>query len=179
MHEPSVNIEELTVNWTKAQPVVAAFISSIIPNIHQTDDILQEVALAIVRKYDQYDHTRPFTAWAVGIAKNELLRHRRNLSRDRHIFNNEILSRVADIYVDKANDLAETKNALNQCVSQLQPKWRKILELRYSLGLEVKGVAKQLGISANATFITLHRIRQALRACVERRLGGDEIEAHG
>ena len=71
MQEPDKN-EQLTVQWAQSQPLIAAFISSLVPDFHDADDILQNVAVVTVRKYEQFDPNRSFVAWAIGIAKNEI-----------------------------------------------------------------------------------------------------------
>lgn len=170
-----MNIQELTTNWTKAQPIVTSFILSIEPNFQQVDDILQEVALTVVQKYDKYDQSLPFTAWAIGIAKNKIKQYYQRRSSDHHIFDSSLLDRFAGLYTEKTDELENRKRALRQCLSQIQPKWKKVLELRYSLGLEVKAIAHQLNISSNAAFIMLHRMRVALGKCIQRRLGLEEV----
>ena len=174
MQNHNINIEELTSNWTQAQPIVAAFISSLVPNWNQADDILQEVALVIVRKYQEYDPSRPFQTWAIGIARNEILMFRRKQSRDRHTFDDSILDQITERYQDKASELEQMKRALGYCIAQLQPRWKKILEMRYSMGLKVKDLAQQMGINVNTALNALHRIRLALRKCVQRRLAMQE-----
>ena len=174
MQDPKIDIEAMTRNWTQAQPVVAAFISSLVPNGSQADDILQEVALVIVRKYHKYDPSRPFQTWAIGVARNEVLMFRRKQSRDRHTFDDSLLDQIAQGYQDKAHELDQMKKALRQCIAQLQPRWGKILELRYSMGLKVKDLAHQMGINLNTALNALHRIRLALRECIQRRLATQE-----
>ena len=73
--ETSVNSEQFTLLWTKAQPVVAAYIGSLVRDVHDAEDILHEVALVLVRKRDQYDPSQPFARWAIGIAKRQVLKH--------------------------------------------------------------------------------------------------------
>ena len=65
--------EEIAVLWTNAQPAVAAYVSSIVRKFQDADDILQQVAVAIVKNYDKYDKNRSFVALAIGFAKNEIL----------------------------------------------------------------------------------------------------------
>jgi DNA-directed RNA polymerase specialized sigma24 family protein len=67
--------EQITVQWAQSQPLIAAFISSLVPDFHDADDILQNVAIVTVRKYEQFDPNCSFVAWAIGIAKNEILKH--------------------------------------------------------------------------------------------------------
>ena len=68
MQQPDKN-EQITVQWAQSQPLIAAFISSLVPDFHDADDILQNVAVVTVRKYEQFDPNRSFVAWAIGIAK--------------------------------------------------------------------------------------------------------------
>ncbi len=86
--------EQLTVEWTKAQPVVAAYISSLVPDFHDAEDILHQVAVTLVQKFDQYDRQRPFVAWAIGIAKYEVLKHRRKIATDKHVFGNDLVEQI-------------------------------------------------------------------------------------
>ncbi len=60
--------EQFAALWTAAQATVSAFIRTLIPDLHQADEVIQRVAVALVRKFDRYDPTRPFVAWAIGVA---------------------------------------------------------------------------------------------------------------
>ncbi len=53
--------------------MVAAFVLSIIPDFHQAEDVLQQVAVVLVREFGQFDTSRPFLPWALGIARTWLL----------------------------------------------------------------------------------------------------------
>ncbi len=46
--------------WTLAQPAVSAFISSQVHDFRQRDDLLQEVAVAILENYGRFDDSRSF-----------------------------------------------------------------------------------------------------------------------
>jgi RNA polymerase sigma-70 factor (ECF subfamily) len=164
------NYEELTLNWTKAQPVVSAFILSVVPNAQHAEDILQEVALVIVRKYDTYVKGSSFVAWAIGIAKNECLRHRRKHARDRHVFDDELVLQIAALCQTRNDDMFEMKAALSVCISKLPSHGQKLLEMQYAWGLEIKKIAGQMGMTANAAFVALHRIRMSLQDCIRRQL---------
>src|SRR3954453_23638123 len=58
--------QELATHRVKAQPVVAAFITSIVRDSHRADDLLQEVARISAVKFDEYDSSRAFTSWVTG-----------------------------------------------------------------------------------------------------------------
>jgi RNA polymerase sigma-70 factor (ECF subfamily) len=166
--------EEITVYWTRAQPAVASFISLMVPNFQDSSDVLQEVAIAIVKKFDDYDREYPFVAWAIGVAKNEILNYRRKYSKDRHIFDTETVHRIAEVYEKEAPMIDEIKKALEVCLKRVQGRWRQIMEMRYLRELSISRIAQQLGMTKNAVYITLHRVRLALRECVDRQLSKGE-----
>ena len=55
--------ERFTKLWVHAQGTVATFISTMMPEVHRAEDILQDVAVAALRKFDRFDETRSFQAW--------------------------------------------------------------------------------------------------------------------
>ena len=71
------NHEQFTRRWTEAQPIVAGYISAVVPDFQEAEDLLQDVAVILLRKFPEYDAQRPFVAWAIGIAKREVLVARR------------------------------------------------------------------------------------------------------
>jgi RNA polymerase sigma-70 factor (ECF subfamily) len=77
--------EQFAALWTAAQPTISAFIRTLIRDFQQADEVLQRVAVTLVRKFDQYDPSRPFGAWAIGVAKYEVLYFRRERATDKHL----------------------------------------------------------------------------------------------
>src|SRR5690606_7155690 len=89
------NTEQLARLWTESQPIVASYIISLVPNFHQAEDVLQQVAVILVREFDKYDLNRPFLPWAMGIAKNVALKSRRQAALDSvPLLEGELLDRV-------------------------------------------------------------------------------------
>lgn len=58
--------------WTLAVPAVSAFISSLVRDFQDRDDLLQNVAVAVLESFDRYDPSFSFTGWAIGIARNQI-----------------------------------------------------------------------------------------------------------
>src|SRR5262245_25378219 len=75
--------EQFTRLWTAAQPVVASYLGSLVPDFRDAQDLLQNVAIACLRKFAEYDSQRPFTTWALGMARLEVLNLRRTHARSR------------------------------------------------------------------------------------------------
>ncbi len=175
MSESEKRTEEVAVYWTNAQPVVSSFISSVVPRFQDADDILQQVAVAIVKNYDKYDKRRPFVAWAIGIARNEILMYRRKNAKGRVILDTEVIQKVSEAYEKESAGFDDMRKALDYCINQLRDRWKQVLKMRYLRELEISRVAQKLGMTHSSVYTTLHRIRVALRDCIERRLSSEEI----
>lgn len=166
--------KELAVFWAQSQPTIAAFIHSLVPNFQDADDILQNVAVVTVEKIGQFDRNRSFPAWAIGIAKNLILKHYSQKGRKRAILDIEVIKKVAQVYEHESQNIHDQKEsmvkALKTCLMQLKGKWRKIVDMHYVYELSSARIAQQLSMTQNNVFVSLHRIRLALKKCVEHRL---------
>jgi len=153
MQQPDKN-EQITVQWAQSQPLIAAFISSLVPDFHDADDI--------------------FVAWAIGIAKNEILRYQ-SKQGNRGLLDIGAVDAVTQVYTKESSTIHDTRidlrNAISTCMSRLKGKWQQIMDMYYLREQSAARIAQQLGMTRNNVFVTLHRIRIALRDCVNRRLG--------
>jgi RNA polymerase sigma-70 factor, ECF subfamily len=162
--------EEIAWQWTASLPSVAAYIRSFTHDFHDSQDILQDVSVAVVRKYDEYDHTKPFVAWAIGIARNELLAYRRRKSVYRQFFDDECFEKIGEAFAAAEEDMNPVMEALQKCMRQASEKTRRLLRLRYIEDLRYEEIAKTLSVSVGSIKVGMHRMRAALRDCVERRM---------
>jgi len=161
---------QLSVLWTKAHPIVAAFFRANVRDYHQADDLLQETAAAAAEKFTTYDPTRPFAAWALGIARNKLLEYWRRRASDPLVFDEATMQHIATLYADMEPELNVMQSALESCLAQVHGRPRRLLEMRYVRDLTPTMIANLTGSTANGVAVMLHRVRVALRACVERQL---------
>jgi RNA polymerase sigma-70 factor, ECF subfamily len=162
--------EELATLWTNAQPVVAAFIRSLVPRLEESDDLLQRTAVVLVRKFHEFDRGQAFVAWAVGVAKVEVLAYWRERSSDRLVFDDALVERIADGYQRLAQDRTSLRELLIQCVAALEERARKAIQLRYVEQMKTPRIAEALGLSHGAARVVLTRARTTLRLCIEKRM---------
>ncbi len=162
--------EQFAALWTAAQPTITSFIRMLMPDYQQADEVLQRVAVTLVRKFDQYDQSRPFGAWAIGVAKFEVLYYRRERATDKHLFGNEVIDQIASRYELLVEDVDPVRVALRLCLDQLKGRSRDVIELRYARGLKSNSIAKEMTLSAGAVRMLLCRVRESLRRCIERRV---------
>jgi RNA polymerase sigma-70 factor (ECF subfamily) len=163
--------EQFAVLWSAAQPTITAFIRTLMPDFQQAEDLLQRVAVMLVRKFHEYDSQRPFAAWAIGFAKNEVLYYRRQLATDKHLFDDEIVEKIAVSYEQLVEEIDPIREALGDCVEELQGRSRQVIELRYGRGLNSVQIAAKMRLSSGAVRVLLHRVRSGLRKCIEHRVG--------
>ncbi len=173
--ESAASRVELSVLWTKAHPLVFAFIRTTIRDFHRSEDVMQEVAATVAEKFDQYDRTRPFPPWAIGIARNKVLACLRKHTSDRHVFDDETVGKIATVYGDVGEELSDMRSALEVCVSKVQGRARMLLEMRYLRDQTPAAISKAMGMTTNAVSVMLHRVRQALKECIQRQLDSGQI----
>jgi RNA polymerase sigma-70 factor (ECF subfamily) len=149
---------------------IRAFIGSLVRDRHTRDDVFQDVALTLWHEFARYDRTRPFGAWARGIAANKVLQR---WDKDRRLpvpFAPEAVAALLDAYERTEADELLHADALQRCLEQLPERPRRLLALRYEQSLKLAQVAEHLGTTLDAAHKALARLRQRLQECIEQRL---------
>ena len=168
-------VKQMTIEWTRAQPSVGRFVRSFLRERAEADDVLQEVALVVVEKFEDWDSERPFVGWALGIARRVVLAHLRRKYRDSKVEFSDAIDQVA-LSFEKLETRAElAKDSLADCLGQVRGQSRQALSLRYTEGLELKQIAGQLGMTASNVGVMLHRVRAVLRKCVDQKLKAEGL----
>jgi RNA polymerase sigma-70 factor, ECF subfamily len=162
-------VEELAVHWTGAQRTVAAFVRTLVTDFHESEEVLQRVAVTLVRKYEQYDRSRPFAAWAIGIAKLEALVFLRERGRDRLVFDDGLVAKIAESHEHTDETLATVPQFLDECIEEWDGRARRAIQLRYAGNLRSAQIAREMEISDGAARMLLSRARSLLRKCLEAR----------
>jgi len=166
--EQAVDFAQL---WTCAQPNVFSYIASAVRNLADAEDVLQSTATVAVRKFPDYDPSRPFIAWVIGIARFEILNYLRSHSNDRHDFiDEEFLATLASAYEVIHEELDARRHALRSCLSILKGRARQVIEHRYLNGMKTGAVASGLGLSPGNVSVILNRAYKQLRECIENRI---------
>lgn len=163
--------------WSEAQPVVAAMVAGAVVDFQHSEDLVSQVAETVVMKFDDYDRSRPFTPWALGIARNIILRHYERRAGERLVFfDDRILSAMAIAHEQVAGESAERLAAMQKCLAQIKGKTRRVMEMRYLHGLKPAAIGHSLDMTTNAVWVMLHRGRDAVSKCIGRKLMAAEWE---
>ena len=170
--KPKDSQELFVRNLTNCQPTLYAYILSLLPNRDDANDVLQDANLVMWRRWEEFAEGTNFVAWAYKIARYKVLAHHRDRHRDRHIFGDELFAALADEAEHRAADPEGAASLLGDCMDELPPRQRELVQERYAPGGSVREIARRLGQSAAVVSVTLSRIRHALLECVQRKLSG-------
>lgn len=146
------------------------FIRSLLPTSHDVDDVVQQSAIAIWRKFEQFDPATSFMKWACVIARFESLAYRRKMARDRLVFSEELMELMAEEGAEELDERNTEHRALEECLESMPDKQRQFLTLAYTPGVKTKELADAAGSTAAAFYMRLQRLRQQLLSCVESKL---------
>lgn len=167
--EPS-NQGEFLKRFLQDQSRLYGYVVTLLPNRSDAEEVFQETALILWEKWQDFDETREFVPWACGIAHNVARNFLRKQGNRRVYLDEEFLRRVTAAREERQGTLDERRGALADCMAQLPAKQRDLLERCYSDQQTARDVAEQLGMTDNALYLRLRRIRRILYDCVTRRM---------
>ncbi|MEM9111398.1 MAG: sigma-70 family RNA polymerase sigma factor [Planctomycetota bacterium] len=156
--------------WLDAQHAVGGYVCVHVQDQSLADDIVQEVARQATANFDQYDPSRPFIGWLIGIARQRIAENYRNRGRRPIVFSSEIVESITDAYVELEPEVDDRLDALRLCMDKLSRRHRRVIELRYARQLSQDQIAAQVGSNGRAINAMLFRIRTALRECVSKQM---------
>jgi RNA polymerase sigma-70 factor (ECF subfamily) len=155
--------------WTLAQPAVSAYVAAVIRDFRDRDDVLQSISVAVLDSFSLYDPARPFTAWAMGIARNQIGTYLRERKRNRLVFDSETVDLLATAFEHVESEQTRKLDFLQDCLATLNGRARQLCDLRYENDLKPAAIAALMGMTPNSVAKSLQRIRDQLRKCVESR----------
>jgi RNA polymerase sigma-70 factor (TIGR02943 family) len=150
------------------------------------EDLVQETFLAAVRGYEKFGGRSSERSWLVGILKNKIVDHFRKLGRetsftDMEFLSDEFLEKFVSVGFwnhekgphewkpepDEVMHRAEFWQTMRDCLSKLPQKGRDVFAMREMDDVSSKEICAMLSISDSNLRVMLHRVRMALRECLE------------
>ena len=159
--------------WLNAEPSVSAYVFASISGFHDAEDVVQQVAQTLARRFDEYDAGRPFVGWALWIAKSRVIDFYRAQGRNHVVFSDALLTRLADTIAAQSEGHSRRREALEACLDGLPERSRRLLDLRYVDGLSATEAAKAIDSTSGSVRVLLSRVRSALADCIERRISSE------
>ncbi|MBA4387870.1 MAG: hypothetical protein C0404_07805 [Verrucomicrobia bacterium] len=156
-------------------PSLRGYIASLGAHNDLIDDLAQDVFLQVVKDWPKFDTSRSFRSWLFGIARNivhQEFRKSKFESRVRQGFATEALI-DADTAGREERGVStgpEAVTVMRTCVEKLSDKMKHFIELRFRQRSTTEEIARAVGMTNGAVRVSLMRMREALRACMESKL---------
>lgn len=155
---------------TRHQPVLEAFCHANLARREDAWEVLQETNLKLWRKSSDWNPDTEFLPWAFAVARFTILSHFRDLSRDRLVFDPDVIESMAAETEAIASELPERRHALGDCLEKLSPENRHLLHLHYNEGKSLRDIARESGRGESAVKMIMLRLRKSLGDCIQHEL---------
>ncbi len=158
---------------TNTQHRIYGYILSVTSNCADADDLMQETTAVMWQKFDQFKLGTDFVAWGIAVARYAFLDYRKKNRGSAVRLNDEAIQAIESDARKAIKNTDFRLDPLKECVVQLKPKYRKILELRFFEGNSIKMIAERVGISDRSVFRTFSHVYNLLLNCVQKKLAGE------
>jgi RNA polymerase sigma-70 factor, ECF subfamily len=154
---------------------VRALLALRAPAVHLVDDLAHETFVYAFRNIGDFTAGTSFLSWLRAIAGNLLRAETQRFSREQA---NQLRFAEAQRLDHGSGEglLGESDEAelLRQCVEELPGTMRALVSLKYRQERSSEQIAQELERSTAWVWTMLFRVRQQLKACIQRKLGGNQ-----
>ena len=161
--------DEFVLELTQVQQLLYGYIFRRVANREQAQEVLQQTNLVLCSKANDFELGTNFVGWACTVAHYQILSYRKTQVRDRLVFTDEVMAMV-DEQQDDSTAREGVFKQLRLCFQALSVDNQDFLKLRYEDGLSMEQIAMEVGKTAGAVRVKLHRLRRGLRDCVQNHL---------
>lgn len=151
---------------TAFQGRLFGFVLSLLGDVDQANEVLQETNLVLWKKSDEFHPGTDFKAWSFRVAHFQVMAFRQRQVRDRLVFDEGALEKVYREAMEVDTAFEQKKERLDKCVESLSQQSQEVLSRFYVTGESLREIGAALNRKANTVGQTLFRIRKALIECV-------------
>lgn len=158
------------------QERLRGYVSSLVTNWSDAEEVFQRTSLCLWRKWEAFDPARGFLPWAFGVARIEAKRYLAEKGRQQQMLSDAAMEALDKAIIQNSDAIDERLSALEHCVNKLQVANRALLRALYQKNASVEEAAATFGLTANAVYKRVRKIRELLHRCIDRQLSpaGDQ-----
>ncbi|QDV43742.1 RNA polymerase sigma factor SigL [Stieleria neptunia] len=155
---------------------IRRFVRSLLPSNQGVDDVMQETALECWKKYESFtpenaeDAVDEFIRWACVIARYKVLSWQRDSSRDRLVFRESVIERLAQDAMQDLEQRDRERQAIETCLGELDADQRRLVLSVHSPGESIAKIAEETGVKTRRLYSKVNALRKRLLDCVQGRL---------
>ena len=146
---------------------ILRYVHALVPTSADAQEIVQQTALVLWEKFEEYDSERPFTPWACRFALNVTRQWIDRRQRWKTLLDNGL---AEDLAIRRKQLLPEFESRLDHlqgCLNKLPSQHRKLIEDYYFQQTSVDSLASRRSRTVEAIYKSLQRVRRQLRECIE------------
>ena len=153
--------------FLRSEREIFRYVAVLVPNVADAEDIVQQTAVSLWEKFDEYDPTQPFTPWACRFALNKAKQWIERRQRWQALLEGGLAEELAQRREELRPELEVRLKHLERCLSKLPEEQRSLVEGYYYRRDSIEKLAETSSRTVAATYKTLQRVRQALQGCIE------------
>jgi RNA polymerase sigma-70 factor (ECF subfamily) len=177
--------------FTASEPTLRAYIRRLVPTQNDASEISQNTSIVLWQKFGVFLKKHPdynsaeqskediqlhFKRWAMVVARYEVLSWRRDKYRDRHVFSEDLMKKLAIESQEQGSMLENQLMALESCLKKIPEERRNLVLEAYSARNKPQEIATRRGGTLNGFYQWLHRIRLSLLKCVKQTLATEAYQ---
>lgn len=145
------------------------FIMTLVPNFSDAEDILQESAQIMWKKFETYEKDTNFLAWARTIIRFKVLNYYRTVKKEYRL-DEDIVEKLSTAQQEASKHSNKHKAALTGCLSKLPPVDQNLIKLRFYERVSVKDIAKRTNQSVHTLYKRISAVYVLLQNCIHKTL---------
>ncbi len=162
--------DQFIERYVECQSGLYRFIATLVPNRADAEELFQEASLTAWKIRDRFDPMREMSPWLCGIARNLVAAHYRKQKAGALTLDPDIVERLGQQQMDEEMVLRERARALNQCLEKLSDRQRDLVRQYYHSDQTIQSFSQAQGLSAEAVYKMMQRVRMALFQCINQTL---------
>src|ERR1041385_292395 len=180
MHDPD-KLRLFEILAREHEPMLMAYILSMVADHALAEDIAQETFLIAFRKISSLRKTDSFPSWLRGIARFEVLSTWRKQNTEIP-FEPAVLEAMEEAFrvfeqSGPAESWEERFKLVEDCFKLLPETLKTVCQLHYFEDRKAREIAEQLQVELSAVLKRLERARHAIKDCVQGHLKTEALNA--
>ncbi len=158
---------------------IRRFVRSLLPSPDGVDDVVQDTALECWKKFTEFspesseDPANSFIRWACVIARYKVMSWQRDKARDRLVFRESVIERLAESAMENAGQRELEQAAIERCLEKLPDEQRRLVLSVHVPGESVSAIAQETGEAARRLYSKVNVLRKRLLECVGKRIAAE------
>lgn len=169
------NSDDFVRQLTMQHKRIYAFILTLVANSADADDIMQDTAVLMWEKYRNSEEITNLGALGIRIAHFKVLEFRKKQYGKKLQFNSTLFDTVLGGAVAVEEKVDERFEAMKKCLSKLDEKSRKLVQLRHQKGQTIKHIAESIQMPPHTAYKHLAHIHDMLVRCIRRTLRAEGV----